>query len=260
VLFGSTFTAGAAVVGVRIVRSIRLVQAQRHTPPAPAHSPRAASSIAPTVTPPEVAAEVSAPESASPPPEVPLAPVALPESAPAAPHGAPVHRLAATGGLSGESRLLHDALEQLNVYGDAASALAQLDSYRHSYPNGVLTREADVARVDALLRLGHDTQALDLLDSAADRGFVDYPRPGQLRVLRGELLARLGRCGEAIPVFSSALADPQAGEAAERALYGRASCRASLGEGAASRSDLNRYLELYPQGHFAAEARRALER
>lgn len=156
--------------------------------------------------------------------------------------------------------MLHDALEQLNVRGDATSALAQLDGYRNSYPNGVLAREAEVARVDALLRLGRDSEALGLLDGAADRGFEGYARPGQLRVLRGELLARLGRCGEAIPIFTSALADPQVGQSAERALYGRANCRATLGESTASRADLSRYLELYPQGHFAGEARRALSK
>jgi tetratricopeptide (TPR) repeat protein len=190
--------------------------------------------------------------------ELPLTEKEMPPETQPVRRGGPMHHAEGTTGLSGESRILHAALEQMNVRGDATSALAELDSYGSKYPSGVLAREADVARVDALLRLGREADALALLDGAAVKGFEGYPRPGQLRVLRGELLARLGRCDEAIPIFTSALADPQAGQSAERALYGRAHCRATLGEMTESRSDLDRYLALYPEGHFAAEARRAL--
>jgi hypothetical protein len=258
ILLGSTVTAGAAIVGVRVVRAVRLAQEQRRRAPSPTPVPsHGAVSPAPAA---EAAAEpIQPPEPIPPPLELPLAEKSSTLSeTPAARHGTPTRHAGAAAGLTEESRMLHAALEQMNVRGDATSALAQLDSYRTSYPTGVLSREADVARVDALLRLGREADALALLDGAAHEGFAGYPRPGQLRVLRGELLARLGRCGEAIPIFTSALADPQAGQSAERALYGRAHCRAILGETDGSRSDLDRYLALYPQGHFAAEARRAV--
>jgi hypothetical protein len=258
ILLGSTVTAGAAIVGVRVVRAVRLAQEQRRVVPVPGptHASPAAVSSAPAAD--SVLEVVQTPPEPAPPPLELLLETGTASETPAVRRGTPTRHTGAPAGLTGESRMLHAALEQMNVRGDATSALAQLDSYRIRYPTGVLSREADVARVDALLRLGREADALDLLDGAADKGFEGYPRPGQLRVLRGELLARLGRCGEAIPIFTSALADPQAGQSAERALYGRAHCRATLGEMDGSRSDLDRYLTLYPQGHFAAEARRAL--
>jgi hypothetical protein len=227
-LIATTFTAGAAVVGVRLARNMRMTR------------------DLPTPVPPPDSAE----------PRV-AKPEALPEPKP--PELRSTHKRAEPAtGLTAESRLLHAALEDLNVRGDPASALSRLDAYRMRYPSGVLYREADVARVDALLRLGRDSEALTLLDRSSETGFSGYPRPVHLRVLRAELLAKAGHCGQAVPIFTGALSDPQAGESAERALYGRASCRAALGETSASREDLTRYLELYPNGSFAAEARRAL--
>jgi hypothetical protein len=262
-LLGTTVTAGAAIVGVRAVRTV-MAQAKAHHQPAPPRTAHA-SHANPSPGEPELAAppQPEPPPPVSPPPapeEVPLVQAPASEEVASPTHHPAVHRPAAPAGLTGESRMLQAAIEQLNVRGNATSALAQLDAYREAFPRGVLAREAEVARVDALLRLGRDSEALSLLDAASERNFDGYPRPAQLRVLRGELLAKSGRCSEAIPIFSGALSDAQSGQAAERALYGRANCRATLGEGAASRADLQSYLELYPQGYFAAEARRALAR
>jgi hypothetical protein len=252
ILLGTAFTAGAAVVGVRIARHARLVRAHRMVAPAPdsTHPSR-------QTTPEESPEEPDEPQVAEPEamPETPE-PSALSSPQQRSPHKPDEPSV----GLTAEARLLHAALEDLNVHGDPASALARLDAYRTRYPRGVLAREAEVARVDALLRLGRDSEALALLDRSSETGFSGYPRSVHLRVLRGELLAKAGRCGEAVPIFSGALSDPQAGQSAERALFGRASCRAALGEPSASREDLTRYLELYPNGSFAAEARRALTR
>jgi hypothetical protein len=270
-MLGSTVTAGAAIIGVRAVRTVMAeAKAHRQATPAPtrsAHTPHASPLPAEpplAVTPPPDPTPSVSPSAPPPNPEhVPLVQVSpVEEVVPPNHRPAAQHAAAPTGltGLTGESRMLQAAIEQLNVRGNATSALAQLDAYSETFPHGVLAREAEVARVDALLRLGRDAEALGLLDAASERNFEGYPRPAQLRVLRGELLATLGRCSEAIPIFSGALSDAQTGQASERALYGRANCRATLGEGAASRADLETYLELYPQGHFAAEARRALSK
>jgi hypothetical protein len=263
-MLGSTVTAGAAIIGVRAVRTV-MAEAKAHRQSTSsthsAHVSRANPSPPELAVPEENQAPVVVPPAPPPAPdEVPLV-QAPPSDEGALPNHRPApHHAAAPTGLTGESRMLQAAIEQLNVRGNPTSALAQLDAYRETFPHGVLAREAEVARVDALLRLGHDSEALSVLDAASERNFEGYPRPAQLRVLRGELLATLGRCSEAIPIFSGAISDAQTGQASERALYGRANCRATLGESAASRADLESYLELYPQGHFAAEARRALSK
>ena len=246
-LLGSAVTAGAEAV--HYVRMVRRAQ------------------MAVVAPPPSAPAPVVAPPRLPPLPEPMLEPE--PPPAPEPVHAVAHHRPSAPvveapavvpDPLSDESQLLHSALEKLSSRGDAVGALALLDTYHSRYPDGVLSREASVARLDALLRLGKAQEALALLDRAAESDFNGYPRSGHLRVLRAELLAQSGRCREAEPIFSAALAAPQSELAAERALYGRASCRASLGNADGSRSDLGAYLDRYPQGHFAREARQALGR
>jgi hypothetical protein len=247
-LLGSAVTAGAEAV--HYVKMARRAQLAVVAPP----PHRLIAPVAPLQLPPEPKPEPALePEAPAPPPtrvvqhHRPSAPVVE----------API---AEPDPLSDESHLLHSALEKLSLRGDAVGALVLLDTYRVRFPNGLLAREASVARLDALLRLGDTREALALLDGAADTDFNGYPRAGHLRVLRGELLAQSGRCREAEGIFTTALGDPQAGQSTEHALYGRASCRASLGDTAGSRSDLDEYLNRYPQGHFEREARQALGR
>ncbi|MHB8416634.1 MAG: tetratricopeptide repeat protein [Myxococcales bacterium] len=210
----------------------------------------------PEQEPPPVPAPVPLPP---PPPIVPVESLrAVPGSKRAA---APRHRVAdeRADGLSEESELLREALRSLNVERDPQNALRLLDRYRARFPSGVLAREAEVARLDADVRLGRNGEALGILDRASAGDFDGYPRPAQLRLLRAELLSNAGRCQEAEPVFSGLLAEPPSNPATERALFGRASCRAKLGDAPGSRADLTRYLALFPEGPHAADARRAVE-
>lgn len=244
-LLGSAVTAGAEAV--HYMKMVRRAQTTVVAPPPVRPHP---------VSLPLAEPSPAEPELAMPEPEPPPARVVQ--------HPRPVARSpeppAMPDPLSDEAQLLHSALEKLSLRGDAVGALALLDTYRARYPSGVLSREANVARLDALLRVGNRSEALAVLDRAAEADFNGYPRAGHLRVLRAELLAQSGRCGEAEPIFTAALNQPQAGQSSEQALFGRASCRASLGNVAGSRSDLEEYLKTYPQGKFASEARQALER
>jgi TolA-binding protein len=245
-LLGSAVTAGAEAV--HYMKMVRRAQTTVVAPPPARPHPVPL----PLAEPPPSEPELAMPEPEPPPPARVVAhphPVARPPEPPVVPDP-----------LSDEAQLLHSALEKLSLRGDAVGALALLDTYRARYPNGVLSREANVARLDALLRVGNRGEALAVLDRAAEIDFNGYPRAGHLRVLRAELLAQSGRCREAEPIFTAALNQPQAGQSNEQALFGRASCRASLGNVAGSRSDLNEYLKTYPQGQFAREARQALER
>lgn len=155
--------------------------------------------------------------------------------------------------LSGETQVLGQAMARLRRQGDAAGALAALDLYRQRFPRGTLQREADVARVDALLTLGQDGNALAVLRtlSLQPRGHDQ-----ELRVIRGELTAATS-CPRALVDFDTVLAESAPPALMERALYGRAACRAKQGDDAGAARDLREYLRRFPSGQFAADARRS---
>jgi hypothetical protein len=156
-----------------------------------------------------------------------------------------------------ESRLLADALSQLRQRREPARALRTLDDYERRFPKGTLMPEASAARIDALLALGRRGEALERLDALAK--IDSLPRAAELRVLRGELRAGRGALPGAVSDFGAVLGMAGAPDAVlERALYGRGSSRARLGDAAGARADLQDYLRRFPQGRFAGPAGRAL--
>jgi hypothetical protein len=160
-----------------------------------------------------------------------------------------------SGALGRESELLARALAKLRRDKDANGALTLLEQHAREFPNGALKLEADVARLDALLALGRDTEAFGLLERLPiDR----LGRGAELRVLRGELRARRDP-GKALLDFDRALATELAPELEERALFGRAASRLRVGDETGGRADLGAYLERYPSGRFAHEAKRRLD-
>ncbi len=166
---------------------------------------------------------------------------------PVAPSANPESQLAA------ESKALEPAIGALRRERDAARALTLLGSYESSFPHGVLSLEARVLRVDALLALGRRADALPVLDALPlDR----VGRGVELRLVRAELRAA-SDCRSALPDFDRVLSAAPAPSLDERALRGRALCRASSGDAAGARSDAERYLARYPAGRFAAELRGA---
>jgi hypothetical protein len=174
----------------------------------------------------------------------PPAPALVPPSAPSA--------------LADESALLGRALAQLRREGNPAAALATLDEYEGRFPRGTMSFDAVAARVEALLKLGRTDAALERLEAVAPAVLAKSPA---LRVVRGELRARAGRLAAAVADFDGELErGPGRGDVFERALYGRGSCRARQGDVGGARQDLERYLQSFPQGRFAAEARQVLGR
>jgi hypothetical protein len=155
-----------------------------------------------------------------------------------------------------ESRLLADALTSLRQQRDPRRALRALDEYERRFPTGALGPEASAARIDALLALGRRAQALERLETLP---LEHLPRGAELRVLRGELRAGRGQLAGALEDFSAVLSMPGAPPAvAERALYGRGSCRSRAGDPAGARADLQDYLRRFPSGQFAGPAGHAL--
>jgi hypothetical protein len=160
----------------------------------------------------------------------------------------------AADGLS-EERLLAAVIRALRTERDPRSALASLDEYRARYSSGRLLVEAEVLRVDALTALNQPAAALRVLDG------LDFARmPGGLarQLQRGELRAAAGRQREAEADFANVLlrARNQDLDTIERALWGRAQSRASLGDVAGARIDANDYRRRFPTGRFATAASR----
>jgi len=158
--------------------------------------------------------------------------------------------------LARESRLLASAMAKLRQDGDAEAALRLLDQHLTEFATGALRAEATATRIEALLRLGRNPQALALLEaqplSAAGVG-------REMLVARAELRADKGRYAAALADFDRLL--PVGGKAdpvAERALYGRAASRAKAGDWAGARHDFADYLARFPRGRFVDSVRAAL--
>jgi tetratricopeptide (TPR) repeat protein len=154
-----------------------------------------------------------------------------------------------------ELALVATAVRRLRADEDPRGALVILDEHGARFPAGTLKREATLARVETLLALDRRDDALRVLDAAA---ISDLPRARAVRATRGELRAELGRCTDALKDFELLLSSDQRDDYAERALYGRAACRARGGDTTRVRADLTLYQALYPNGRFAAEVRRLL--
>ncbi len=160
---------------------------------------------------------------------------------------------AAPSTLALESELLQRALAKLRRDRDPNGALQLLDDYQTRYPRGVLSLEAAVARVDALLSLGRRAEALERLSR------LPLERVGrriELQLVRGELYSDRD-CNRAIADFSAVLTLGSDGPFAERAMYGRAMCRLRQSDPAAT-NDLRSYLARYPNGRFADAMRQQL--
>jgi len=185
------------------------------------------------------------------------APVPEPQVPGKASPESPASPLANPSALAQESRLLAGAIHKLRQERNPGQALAMLDQHRARFgAKGALEPEAEVTRIEALLRLGRHDQALGLLDAqvltAAGVG-------REMLVARAELRAEKGRCGAALNDFNLLLAAETPPDlVTERALYGRATCRAQQGDWAGARSDLEHYLARFPKGRFADQARTAI--
>ncbi len=210
--------------------------------------------------PPDEVPAVAATESARPPAAAPIAPrapirkLALADNRPPAPPPPAVER-AEPAEPSEEVQALERAMGLLRGRHDARAALAALDDYFAHFPSGVLAHEARVARVDALLMLDRADEALRALEALP---LDAHRRSTELQLIRGELRARTD-CGRAEADFTAVLARVRTAALEERALYGRAACRTTLGRASGAAEDLRRYVERFPSGAHADWARRWLQ-
>lgn len=158
--------------------------------------------------------------------------------------------------LARESSLLASAISALRQDGKPEQALRILDQHRAELAASALAPEATITRIEALLRLGRNHEALALLDA---QHLVAKGIGSDMLVARGELRADQGRCATALSDFEAVLSQSSANDSlAERALYGRAACRAKASDWQGARRDFEGYLLAYPRGRFAERARTAL--
>jgi hypothetical protein len=162
----------------------------------------------------------------------------------------------AAGAFGAERELLMRALRALREDRDSTAALVALDEYARTYPQGRLLHEAAVARLEALMLAGKRDQALSALEGGLP---ALVPLGRSELVLRGELRAGTNRLAAARADFEAAWSLGGNDKLASRALLDLARMQQSLGERTAAAASLRRYLEEFPQGSGADEARRALD-
>lgn len=234
---------GVAVAGFGVVRLVERAQARRSADETPA-TPRAPASRGVPRAAPRTSPPASAESAPSLPPElVPAVPATRTEAAPA------------SAALARETELLAPAFAALRRDNAPERALSLLDAYVREFPNGTLALEAASARVDTLLALGRSSEALALLDRLP---LARLPRRKELSVIAAELRAKTDP-SRAIADYRAALSLGLAGALEERALYGLAGSRLRSGDSAGARRDLAAYLQRFPDGRFADEARARLE-
>jgi hypothetical protein len=155
-------------------------------------------------------------------------------------------------GVAQEAGLLRQALAALRRDHDAKRALALLDGYDRSHGRGALAQEATSVRAQALLALGDNRGALELLDRLP---LGQGGRTGELQVIRGELRSLSGRCQDALLDFEAVWRAPAGHTRDEiaRALFGRASCRARTGDAVGAEQDRQLYLREFPHGPAARQ-------
>jgi hypothetical protein len=199
---------------------------------APATAPSAAPSVAPTVVPSPADSGTS-----------PVRPVALVKDD--------------LRSVPSDAVLFGQAMRRLRMEHDPSGALMALQAHERAYPRSSLSAERDALEVESLLALHRDREALSRLDTIA----LDVlPRGGERLVVRGELRAAARRWPEASADFDQALSRVSGSPAwYERALWGRAVARLRCGEREAGLADVESYRDRYPNGRFAAEAKRFLD-
>ncbi|MGC4116260.1 MAG: FecR domain-containing protein [Myxococcales bacterium] len=142
---------------------------------------------------------------------------------------------------------------------DPSGAMAAFGAYRLRFPSGDLRHEVDLSAVEASLALGDVKRSL----AEANLFLSAYPASERARLvlrIRADLERDSGDCAAALADYQRLLDANPRGAEAEEAWFGAALCDARLGHAAAARERLLRYLDRFPAGKFAAQAKETLEK
>jgi hypothetical protein len=184
-LAGITLAGGVNVIATRVVASSPAPSA---APLRPSTAPSTRVAAPPVVREPAVvpepAADVSPRAGARSPVSAPAPNIALP---PANAERHSTAMLPERPGLAGEVANI-DAARRALAAGDAGTALQQLEQYYGRARTGTLDREAQLLRIDALLRAGQSARAHQL----AEQYLASYPHDPHAARLRGLVGDRSG--------------------------------------------------------------------
>lgn len=160
-----------------------------------------------------------------------------PVPAPASP--VPAHASAPTRNLA--ARHLRDVVQALRVEHAPRTALDLLDRHAGELQGNAFAEEALLLRVEALLALRQQPEALRLLDGLS---LANAASSSVLLVTRGQLRAGANRCAEAVADFDLALARTL--RPSKQALLGRAQCKQRQGDAQGAQADLDRLRREFP--------------
>jgi hypothetical protein len=157
--------------------------------------------------------------------------------------------------LGAEAALCELGRLRADVLGDLPGALSALSEHRRRFPDGALASEAELTRLDLLLRLGRRDEVLSesqrLLGSR-----VGSERVLELRLLRGKLYHSQGDAAHAEPEFAAIAGSPT--PAGAEASYRRARCLEQLARPSEAAAEYRRYLARNHRG-YRKEAKQRLK-
>jgi hypothetical protein len=166
--------------------------------------------------------------------------------------------LATGDGLPAQNALFALAQLRRNELHDGPAAVVLLHNYLARFPEGVLAPEARQTLIAELAEEHRSDEALAEAERYLDGAAWDG-RAAAVALLRANLLRQSGgRNAEALAVYRQILARGAPPEVRDDALFGAAASALDLGETAAGRADLERYLHEIPAGKHAGEARTLL--
>lgn len=165
-------------------------------------------------------------------------------------------RFVADDGLAGQSAIF--ALGRLEHHAkDPARAIDYWSMYLGRFPQGAFAPDALRNLVGEYLSTGRQEDALAQTDVFLRR-FGSDPHRSEIALVRANLLCARSRSAEGLSLYGEL--EGATGALREEARYSRARCLLSAGERERAEAALDQYLREYPQGRFAAEARRLLDR
>ena len=106
-------------------------------------------------------------------------------------------RVARGSGMPAELALYEKARLESKAMGRGLLALATLDEHARRFPAGVLAAEVGMTRIELLAQLGRQGEALAAIDHALQSS-LGRERGGDLQVLRADLLSAQGDCSAAL--------------------------------------------------------------
>lgn len=112
-------------------------------------------------------------------------------------------QIARGSSMAAELALYEKARLESRALGRGAAALSTLDEHARRFPQGVLSTEAGLTRIELLARLGRANEALDSIERALG-GAIGKERGGDLHALRGDILSSRGDCRAALAAYASA--------------------------------------------------------